>query len=74
MRLSKLLASIKSGRATGFKGSSGGNDMGDDPDITSIHYRSQDVKPGGLFVAIPGLAADGHEVYLFEAETLLRIQ
>ena len=61
MRLSKLLASIKSGRATGFKGSSGGNDMGDDPDITSIHYRSQDVKPGGLFVAIPGLAADGHD-------------
>jgi UDP-N-acetylmuramyl-tripeptide synthetase len=32
-----------------------------DPDIRSIHYRSQDVKPGGLFVAIAGHAADGHD-------------
>ncbi|UCD32958.1 MAG: UDP-N-acetylmuramoyl-L-alanyl-D-glutamate--2,6-diaminopimelate ligase, partial [Desulfobacterales bacterium] len=32
-----------------------------DPEIVSIHYRSQDVKPGGLFVAIQGLAADGHD-------------
>ena len=32
-----------------------------DPEIRSIHYRSQDVKPGGLFVAIAGLAADGHD-------------
>jgi UDP-N-acetylmuramoyl-L-alanyl-D-glutamate--2,6-diaminopimelate ligase/murE/murF fusion protein len=29
--------------------------------ILSIHYRSQDVKPGGLFVAIAGHAADGHD-------------
>lgn len=32
-----------------------------DPDITSIHYQSQTVKPGGLFVAIPGNKADGHD-------------
>ena len=32
-----------------------------DPEIRSIHYRSQDVKPGGLFVAIAGHAADGHD-------------
>jgi UDP-N-acetylmuramoyl-L-alanyl-D-glutamate--2,6-diaminopimelate ligase len=32
-----------------------------DPEIGSIHYRSQDVKPGGLFVAIAGHAADGHD-------------
>ncbi len=31
-----------------------------DPDISSIHYRSQDVVPGGLFVAIPGFRTDGH--------------
>lgn len=31
-----------------------------DPDIRSIHYRAQEVTPGGLFVAVPGLAADGH--------------
>jgi murE/murF fusion protein len=32
-----------------------------DPEIGSIHYRSQDVEPGGLFVAIKGLVADGHD-------------
>ena len=31
-----------------------------DPDIGSIHYRAQDVRPGGLFVAIPGHKSDGH--------------
>jgi UDP-N-acetylmuramoyl-L-alanyl-D-glutamate--2,6-diaminopimelate ligase len=31
-----------------------------DPEINSIHYRSQTVKPGGLFVAIAGHQADGH--------------
>ena len=35
-------------------------------DIKSIHYRAQDVKPGGLFVAIPGHAVDGHD-YIDEA-------
>ncbi len=32
-----------------------------DPDIEAIHYRAQEVIPGGLFVAISGLAADGHD-------------
>jgi UDP-N-acetylmuramyl-tripeptide synthetase len=32
-----------------------------DPEITSVHYRAQDVRPGGLFVAIAGHAADGHD-------------
>jgi len=32
-----------------------------DPEIGSIHYRSQEVEPGGLFVAIKGLLADGHD-------------
>jgi UDP-N-acetylmuramoyl-L-alanyl-D-glutamate--2,6-diaminopimelate ligase/murE/murF fusion protein len=32
-----------------------------DPQIGSIHYRAQDVQPGGLFFAIAGLAADGHD-------------
>ncbi|MCF8067310.1 MAG: UDP-N-acetylmuramoyl-L-alanyl-D-glutamate--2,6-diaminopimelate ligase [Desulfobacterales bacterium] len=31
------------------------------PEITSIHYDTRTVKPGGLFVAIPGLKADGHD-------------
>lgn len=32
-----------------------------DPEIGFVHYRAQDVKPGGLFVAIKGLVADGHD-------------
>lgn len=32
-----------------------------DPEVTSVHYRAQDVEPGGLFVAIAGHAADGHD-------------
>ena len=32
-----------------------------DPDITSVHYSSEQVKPGGLFVAVTGFKADGHE-------------
>ncbi len=33
---------------------------GNDPEILSIHYRAQDVTPGGLFIAVKGLKADGH--------------
>ncbi|MCD6224066.1 MAG: UDP-N-acetylmuramoyl-L-alanyl-D-glutamate--2,6-diaminopimelate ligase, partial [Deltaproteobacteria bacterium] len=29
--------------------------------ISSIHYRAQEVLTGGLFVAVKGLAADGHD-------------
>ncbi len=32
-----------------------------DPEIRSLHYRAQDVKPGGLFVAIIGQKVDGHD-------------
>ena len=32
-----------------------------DPEITSIHNNSRDVKPGGLFIAIPGFKNDGHD-------------
>jgi UDP-N-acetylmuramyl-tripeptide synthetase len=32
-----------------------------DAEIGSIHYRAQEVKPNGMFVAIPGSAADGHD-------------
>ena len=36
---------------------------GDAPDveITGLHYRSSDVRPGGLFFCVPGFRADGHE-------------
>jgi len=32
-----------------------------DPDISSIASNSRDVKPGGLFIAVKGLMADGHD-------------
>ncbi|MBU1713456.1 MAG: UDP-N-acetylmuramoyl-L-alanyl-D-glutamate--2,6-diaminopimelate ligase [Proteobacteria bacterium] len=32
-----------------------------DPEIESVHYRAQDVRPSGLFVAISGNSADGHD-------------
>jgi UDP-N-acetylmuramyl-tripeptide synthetase len=32
-----------------------------DMDITSIHCRAQEVQPGGMFVALKGQTADGHD-------------
>jgi UDP-N-acetylmuramyl-tripeptide synthetase len=32
-----------------------------DREISSIHYRAQEVLPGGMFVAIEGQTADGHD-------------
>jgi UDP-N-acetylmuramyl-tripeptide synthetase len=34
---------------------------GDDPEVTSISIDSRDVESGGLFVALPGARADGHD-------------
>ncbi len=38
-----------------------GGGGGSDPSITSIHYSSRDVVPGGLFVAMKGVTSDGHD-------------
>ncbi len=38
-----------------------GEKIPENPVINSIHYNSRDVKPGGIFVAIKGFAADGHD-------------
>ena len=53
MKLSKLITAIET--------SPDGAPPGNDPDIVSIHYHAGDVQPGGIFVAIPGLTADGHD-------------
>jgi UDP-N-acetylmuramoyl-L-alanyl-D-glutamate--2,6-diaminopimelate ligase/murE/murF fusion protein len=37
-----------------------------DPEIGSIHYRAQEVKAGGMFVAIEGQTADGHN-FIYQA-------
>jgi len=66
VKLSRILKAVKvnsiyrtvegTAKKDGF-----GQSSNHDPDINSLHYRAQDVQPGGLFVAIPGLAADGHD-------------
>jgi UDP-N-acetylmuramyl-tripeptide synthetase len=40
-----------------------------DPEIAGLHVDSRTVRPGGLFVAVRGLAADGHD---FVADALAR--
>jgi len=53
MKLSELIKTVPIRRISGADGRY--------PEIGSIHYRAQDVRPGGLFVAIPGHSADGHD-------------
>jgi len=55
VKLSNLLEALKPVR-------DGRSEVRDpDIDIGSIHYRAQEVKPGGLFVAVAGHVADGHD-------------
>ncbi len=68
MKLSKLIKTTKVKRFTspnseGGRQSSENKEQSDiqDLEIGSIHYRAQDVKPGGMFVAIHGFLADGHD-------------
>jgi len=73
VKLSRILKAVKvnsiyrtvegTAKKDGF-----GQSSNHDPDINSLHYRAQDVQPGGLFVAIPGLAADGHD-FIDQART-----
>ncbi len=53
MRLATLLRGIATTARSGIEG--------DGPEVRSLHYRSQDVQPGGVFVAVRGAAADGHD-------------
>jgi murE/murF fusion protein len=77
MRLSDVLKTVSPKACYGMKAASCGHIpenksagpsdfahgvlLSPDPEIGSIHYRAQDVQPGGLFVAIKGLVADGHD-------------
>ncbi len=65
MRLSELLKTVPVAfvsRTTDGGTAERSNCAGDlEIEIGSIHYRAQDVEPGGLFVAISGLSADGHD-------------
>jgi len=55
MKLNELFESIQLERIY-FKGGSW-----DEAELSSIHYRAQEVLPGGLFVAVKGNTADGHD-------------
>ncbi|MEJ2158013.1 MAG: UDP-N-acetylmuramoyl-L-alanyl-D-glutamate--2,6-diaminopimelate ligase [Desulfobacteraceae bacterium] len=46
-----------------------GDDPACNPEISTITCRSQDIIPGGLFVAVKGFAADGHD-YIEQAVEL----
>jgi len=61
VKLSRLIKAVKP-LAVDPKGIQ----KGMDPEIKSVHYRAQQVQNGGLFVAIAGHAADGHD-YVDEA-------
>ncbi len=56
MKLSDLVKAVKPSfvECTGI-------DNDSELQITSVHYRSQEVQPGGLFVAIAGHSVDGHD-------------
>ena len=59
MKLSQLMGNASTPWGGGFTRE--GQIPDSDPEISSIHYRSGEVIPGGLFVAIPGIKADGHD-------------
>jgi len=52
MKLTDLIHAVAPVEVTGLNAT--------DTAVTSLHYRAQDVRPGGLFVAVRGFAADGH--------------
>jgi len=57
VKLSHLLKSIAVKSVSGKKK----EDEMDKAEVVSIHYRAQDVKQGGMFVAIHGHVTDGHD-------------
>jgi UDP-N-acetylmuramyl-tripeptide synthetase len=57
MKLSYLLEKIPANHIESIQG----QNTIDDPEITSIHLKAQDVKPNGLFIAIKGGKADGND-------------
>ncbi|MFO7709671.1 MAG: UDP-N-acetylmuramoyl-L-alanyl-D-glutamate--2,6-diaminopimelate ligase [Desulfobacterales bacterium] len=61
MKLARLIAAVQPTSVSGL--------AGDGPDVAAIHYSSRTVAPGGLFVALRGLNADGHD---FVAEAIDR--
>lgn len=66
MKLAELIGSVGA-LPEGCDASS--SDPACNPEISTITCRSQDITPGGLFVAVKGFAADGHD-YIGQAVEL----
>jgi len=60
VKLGELIAAIDAENRV-LRNPAGDRGSAPGPDIASVHYRSQEVTPGGLFVAIAGRKADGHD-------------
>jgi UDP-N-acetylmuramoyl-L-alanyl-D-glutamate--2,6-diaminopimelate ligase len=58
MKLARIVANLEA-QFNGCSPSHGTPNC--DPDISGLFCRAQDVQPGGLFVAIRGFKADGHD-------------
>jgi UDP-N-acetylmuramoyl-L-alanyl-D-glutamate--2,6-diaminopimelate ligase len=61
MKLSELVKAVRETKGSGSAPVLDNTDLPYDPEIESLHYRAQDVRPAGLFVAITGHSADGHD-------------
>ena len=61
MKFTELVSAVHSLRIDNATSENIASNTAIDPEIASIHYRAQEVQPGGLFVAIPGMVADGHD-------------
>ncbi|MEJ2660416.1 MAG: Mur ligase domain-containing protein, partial [Desulfobacteraceae bacterium] len=58
MRLAQLVENLDAH----YDGCRPGHDApGCDPEIRALYCRAQEVEPGGLFVAVKGFTADGHD-------------
>jgi UDP-N-acetylmuramoyl-L-alanyl-D-glutamate--2,6-diaminopimelate ligase/murE/murF fusion protein len=53
VRLAQLIATLTPTAVTGLQGPG--------PEVIALHYRSQEVQPGGVFVAMRGVTQDGHD-------------
>ncbi len=57
MRLTQLLKEVTPIRLHGINT----DNLNSAPEISAVEYRSDRIKPGAIFVAVPGHTADGHD-------------
>jgi len=61
LKLKDLHTAIHEAGIKGFEAKRNDNNMHhQEIEVTSLHYNTRNVRPGGLFVAIEGFSTDGH--------------